>query len=133
MRRAILIEGLGVEFEVSKFTVVHVHKRFFHLDELEDGTWRIQVSSAFFEHLDRLESISLLEMGKAKSFHAVWKGIGYITHIHKTVKLPTSTKARGLIHFEQIEFDNWKLLVGLQNNLEYKLQDITGLKIIRED
>lgn len=131
MRRAIKVEGLGIELEISKLVVIDVQKRFCYFDQLPDDTWRINLSKSFFEDFDQLDYVSLFQMGVAKDFCAVWRGIGRLTTVKKAVKLPHRPDAPGLIHFEENKPDNWTVLFGLQG-VEYRLKDITGLKIIRE-
>jgi len=45
MRRAIKIEGLDIELELSKVTAVKTTKQMIHLDQLPDGTWRLIYNS----------------------------------------------------------------------------------------
>jgi hypothetical protein len=41
MRRAIHLEGADLTLELSKVTTVKTRQRMIHLDQLDDGTWRL--------------------------------------------------------------------------------------------
>lgn len=44
-RRAIEIKGLDIILELSKVTAVKTNKQMVHLDQLDDGTWRLIYNS----------------------------------------------------------------------------------------
>ncbi len=44
-RRSIKIEGIGEVLELSKITAVRTNKNMIHLDQLDDGTWRLIYNS----------------------------------------------------------------------------------------
>lgn len=60
MRRAIKIEGLGIELELSKVTAVRTIKRMIHLDELEDGTWRLIFNSNQIEDISKVLGFKMI-------------------------------------------------------------------------
>jgi hypothetical protein len=62
MKRAIKIEGIDKELQLSKYTTVKLGKgkNFIHLDELEDGTWRIVHTDGVIEDLTKVECLRIV-------------------------------------------------------------------------
>lgn len=60
MRRAIRIEGLDVELELSKATAVRTDKQMIHLDQLQDGTWRLIYNSSLIPDFTKVESLRVI-------------------------------------------------------------------------
>ena len=48
------------EYEVGRLTQVNVDKKFFHMDELPDGKWRITYNGNMFETLKEIKSIEIV-------------------------------------------------------------------------
>ena len=48
------------EYEVGRLTQVNVDKKFFHMDELLDGKWRITYNGNMFETLKEIKSIEIV-------------------------------------------------------------------------
>ena len=59
-KRFVEIEGTGERLEISKFTAVRVAKRFIHLDELQDGTWRLIVNAHQFPDFTKVKSLKII-------------------------------------------------------------------------
>ena len=49
-----------MKFEVSKLTKVSVNKKFFHMDELPDGRWRITYNGNMFETTEDIKYIEII-------------------------------------------------------------------------
>jgi hypothetical protein len=60
MRRAIRIEGTGIELELSKATAVRTQKRMIHLDELPDGTWRLIFNGEMIPDFSIVEALTII-------------------------------------------------------------------------
>ena len=48
-------------FEVKRIVKVSVEKKFFHMDELKDGNWRITYNGNMFDTLKDIESIEIIK------------------------------------------------------------------------
>jgi hypothetical protein len=60
MKRAILLEGIDVELELSKVTAVRTSKQMIHLDELNDGTWRLIYNSNLIPDITKIEGFKII-------------------------------------------------------------------------
>lgn len=60
MRRAIKIEGLDTELELSKATAVKTDKQMIHLDQLPDGTWRLIYNSKLIPDFTKVQSLTIV-------------------------------------------------------------------------
>lgn len=60
MRRAIRLEGLDVDLEISKATATKTSKNFIYLDELPDGTWRIIWNSKMIPDFTKLTAMRVI-------------------------------------------------------------------------
>ena len=60
MKRSILIEGLDEELVLSKATAVRTDKQMIHLDQLEDGTWRLIFNSNLIPDFSKVESFKII-------------------------------------------------------------------------
>jgi len=58
--RKIMIEGLGVELELSKATAVKTNKNMIHLDQLPDGTWRLIYNGNMIPDFTKVESFKMV-------------------------------------------------------------------------
>jgi len=63
IKRSIMIEGLGVELELSKATAVRTDKQMIHLDQLPDGTWRLIYNSNLIPDFTQVESFKIVREG----------------------------------------------------------------------
>ncbi|KKM88919.1 hypothetical protein LCGC14_1253830 [marine sediment metagenome] len=59
-RRAILIEGLDTELELSKATAVRTQKQMIHLDQLPDGTWRLIYNLDLIPDFTKVKSFKII-------------------------------------------------------------------------
>ena len=60
MKRSILLEGTDVELELSKVTAVRTDKQMIHLDELNDGTWRLIYNSNLIPDITKIEGFKII-------------------------------------------------------------------------
>jgi len=60
MKRAIKIDGLGIELELSKATAVRTDKQMIHLDQLSDGTWRLIYNSNLIPDFAQVEGFTVI-------------------------------------------------------------------------
>ena len=60
MKRAIEIEGLGIELDLSKVTAVRTDKQMIHLDQLPDGTWRMIFNSNLIEDVSKVKGFKII-------------------------------------------------------------------------
>ncbi len=60
MRRAIKIEGLDIELELSKATAITVDKKMIHLDELPDGTFRLIFSKSLVDDFSKIKGLTII-------------------------------------------------------------------------
>lgn len=60
MKRAIEIEGLGKELELSKVTSVRTTKEMIHLDQLSDGSWRLIYNSNLIPDFSKVKSLKII-------------------------------------------------------------------------
>ena len=59
-KRVFRFEGTGRELIISKLTVLKIQKEFFHLDPLEDGTWRLVVTESLLPDLQQSETLKII-------------------------------------------------------------------------
>lgn len=61
MRRAVLIEGLGIELELSKCTKINNEGfKCIHFDMLPDGTWRLTYGSGIIDDFTQVKSLQII-------------------------------------------------------------------------
>lgn len=60
VRRAIEIEGTELVLELSKATAINVDKKMIHLDELEDGTYRLIFSKSLIDDFSKIKSLKII-------------------------------------------------------------------------
>jgi hypothetical protein len=60
VRRAIEIKGTDIVLELSKASAIQGKKRMIHLDELEDGTWRLIFSKDLVSDFSEIESLNII-------------------------------------------------------------------------
>jgi hypothetical protein len=119
--KAIELKGLQAVLELSKITSVRVSKRFIHLDELEDGSWRLTYNPNQIPDLELLQGITL-EKGRC-----VLEGIEQQLDL-KVVAINTTMN---LIHFDEGNNGKWKLLYNSERFPEFG--KLTCLEVIREN
>lgn len=60
-RRAVLIEGLGIELELSKATQIKNDSfKSIHFDQLPNGTWRLTYGSGIIEDFTKVKSFQII-------------------------------------------------------------------------
>ena len=59
-RRAIKLEGTNTILELSKATAVKTQKQMIHLDQLEDGTWRLIYNSNLIPDFSKIEAFKII-------------------------------------------------------------------------
>ena len=60
VRRAIKIKGTNQVLELSRATAVRTDKMMIHLDQLEDGTWRLIYNSEMIPDFADVESLEII-------------------------------------------------------------------------
>jgi len=60
LRRAIEVEGTDLVLELSKATAIQGKKRMIHLDELDDGTWRLIFSKDLISDFSEIKSLKII-------------------------------------------------------------------------
>ena len=59
-RRAIEIEGIDVVLELSRATAVKTSKQMLHLDQLDDGTWRLIYNANLIPDFSEVKSLKII-------------------------------------------------------------------------
>ena len=59
-KRAVYINGLGLNLELSKVTAVKTSKNMIHLDQLDDGTWRLIYNGNMIPDFTKIESLQIV-------------------------------------------------------------------------
>lgn len=59
-RRAIKINGTDITLELSKATAVKTLKNMIHLDQLDDGSWRIIYNSNLIPDFSKVISFEII-------------------------------------------------------------------------
>ena len=59
-RRAIEIEGTDVVLELSKATAIKTNKNMIHLDQLDDGTWRLIYNGNLIPDFSEVKSLKII-------------------------------------------------------------------------
>lgn len=59
-RRAIEVEGTDEVLELSKVTAVRTSKQMIHLDQLDDGTWRLIYNGNQFPDFTKVKSLKVI-------------------------------------------------------------------------
>jgi len=59
-RRAIEIEGTDTVLELSKVTAVRTNKNMIHLDQLDDGTWRLIYNSEMIPDFTKVKGLKII-------------------------------------------------------------------------
>ena len=60
MKRAVRLDGLNQELELSKATAIKTDKMMIHLDQLQDGTWRLIYNSKLIPDFTKLNSMTIV-------------------------------------------------------------------------
>lgn len=59
-RRAIEIEGTDIVLELSRVTAVRTSKNMIHLDQLDDGTWRLIYNSEMIPDFTKVKGLKIV-------------------------------------------------------------------------
>jgi len=59
-RRAIEVEGTDEILELSKVTAVKTSKQMIHLDQLDDGTWRLIYNGNQFPDFSEIKGFKII-------------------------------------------------------------------------
>lgn len=59
-KRSVKIEGLDLELQLSKAASPRTGKKFIHLDELPDGTWRLLYSPDLIPDFTKVEALRII-------------------------------------------------------------------------
>lgn len=59
-RRALAIEGLDIELELSKVTAIDVTKKMLEIQELPDGTFRLIYSKSLIPDIQKVQGIRII-------------------------------------------------------------------------
>jgi len=59
-RRAIEIEGTDIVLELSKATAVRTDKQMIHLDQLNDGTWRLIYNGNLIPDFIKVKALKII-------------------------------------------------------------------------
>ena len=59
-RRAIEIEGIDEILELSKATAIKTDKNMIHLDQLDDGTWRLIYNGNLIPDFAEVKSLKII-------------------------------------------------------------------------
>ena len=65
VRRAIKIEGLDVELELSKATSVRTDKQMIHFDQLKDGSWRLIYNENLIPDFSKVRAFTVIREGES--------------------------------------------------------------------
>jgi hypothetical protein len=64
MRRAILLQGIGKELEISKVTKItnlqNPQREFIYFDQLDDGTWRLIYAEDTISDFTQIEAFKFI-------------------------------------------------------------------------
>ena len=60
MKRSIKLDGLDQELVLSKATAIKTEKNMIHLDQLEDGSWRLIYNSKMIPDFTKLTSLTII-------------------------------------------------------------------------
>lgn len=144
VKRSIQITGAGLTLEITKAAVLHLSRPFFHLDELEDGTWRMTYSSALIEGDNKLDFISFdhLNDPSKKSAQPMFMYLKLLDgkNKHLPIRQLRLKKCHGVprevlprfIHIDgNVKNEDWKLIYS--NNLILDLPSVKGFLMVRED
>lgn len=138
MRRALELIGVGTVLELSRGTGLKIRKQLFHLDALDDGTWRLTFTTTLLPSEGVLQGMSLDIQGKGGV--ATLEYDGYpplempITRVAPIVPKRNAAEeavAPQMLHLDQAEDGTWKLLYS--KALIPDITKLTRLQLIRED
>lgn len=67
MKRSIILEGIGIELELSKVTAIKTESQMIHLDQLKNGTWRLIYNINLIPDITKLQSLQIIRDDEEKS------------------------------------------------------------------
>jgi len=59
MKKSIYLKGIDKELILSKVASIDVDKKFIHIEEMPDGTWRLNYSSNLIPDISKIESFEI--------------------------------------------------------------------------
>jgi len=59
MKKSIYLKGIDKELVLSKVASIDVDKKFIHIEEMLDGTWRLNYSSNLIPDISKIESFEI--------------------------------------------------------------------------
>jgi hypothetical protein len=137
MRRAIELVGVGTILELSRGTGLKIRKQLFHLDALDNGTWRLTFTTSLLPSDGVLQGVSLDIQGKTGT--AVLEYAGYPPLEMRITRVAPITPKRNaaeeavapqMIHLDQADDGTWKLLYS--KTLVPDISKLSRLHLIRE-
>jgi hypothetical protein len=131
MRRAIAIEGTDIALELTLATGLKLGKEtLFHLDQLENGTWRITHDTTLLPALTSLSAITLKNVGGKKLVDAsiTFEGLDITLPLSKVHGIEAPEKR---IHLEKTKTGSWMLLYS--RDLIPDISVVSALRFLRED
>jgi hypothetical protein len=132
MKREFELVGTGVILPISRGTLLDVTRRFLHMDELDDGTWRITVSKSLSETITAIEEIRITGVSNPRSM-LDFIGIPWRAPVQQIVCLGGAPGRKGMIHFDDNGKGMWKVLMYVPNVDPSILRKVDVFKINRDD
>lgn len=132
MKREFELVGTGVILPISRGTLLDVTRRFLHMDELDDGTWRITVSKSLSETITAIEEIRIVDATNPRSV-LEFIGVPWRAPVQQIVSLGSAPGRKGMIHFDDNGKGMWKVLMYVPSIAPSVLGKVDVFKINRED
>ena len=60
MKRYIRLDGIDKELVLSKIASIKVDKKMIYLDELQDGTWRLNYTDSLIPDISKLKGLTIV-------------------------------------------------------------------------
>lgn len=133
MKREIELVGTDVKLQISRLTVIDVVRTLFHLDELEDGTWRVTITKSLAGDLTGLQHIEIADNGSRLRSILDFVGLGFRMPIKKIYCANTRAGQRGMIHFQDSGRGVMECIIIVPGLTSTQLAGISTFKINRED
>ena len=122
MRRAIALEGTDAVLELSRLTLVKIATKVIHLDQLDDGTWRLTYQHEVLPDAEKLIAL-VMKPGAVEL-----QGLGTELKLAKAVPIPGKAP---MMHFDETPNGTWRLIYS--RDLIPDFAKLTALRVIRED
>jgi hypothetical protein len=118
---------------ISKATGLKINAKMFHLDELDDGTWRIQYNGIMIPDMPKLKSLEFdgLEISKKplENGKVIWHGLGITSKITKVTAVRGKHRYIHLDHDQAA--DTYRMLY--HDGLIKDISAFKGLNFLRQD